>query len=224
MWLELQRQRKNMNALPIEMTNCRGMLHRSRATHFGISRILAGVLMLISIVLLAGATMAAEVSRFPPLASVPAVDIEHYGGIWYEIARYPNRFQRQCVGDVTASYRRIATGSIEVVNSCHLEDGSRDEVRSIARPFSGKDLTRLDVRFAPALLSFMPFVWGDYRIIDLAPDYSYAVIGEPTREFLWVLARSPRMDDATLARLLNRAATQGYDPTRAARTPQTGNE
>jgi apolipoprotein D and lipocalin family protein len=156
------------------------------------------------------------------LATVPQVDIMHYGGVWYEIARYPNRFQRQCVGDVTASYRRVATGSIEVVNACRVQDGSREEARGEARPVAAQDFTRLEVRFAPAFLSLLPFVWGDYWIIDLAPDYSYAVIGEPTREYLWILARSPRMDDATLAHLLKRAAAQGYDPARAARTPQSG--
>lgn len=177
-------------------------------------------LMFMIILLLAESIVAADLPR---LKTVPAINIEHYGGVWYEIARYPNRFQRQCVGDVTASYRRLQTGSIEVVNSCRVADGGRDESRGVARSVSPTDLTRLEVRFAPAFLSLLPFVWGDYWIIDLAPDYSYAVIGEPTRQYLWVLARSPHMDDVTLLRLLKRAATQGYDPARAVRTSQTNN-
>lgn len=116
-------------------------------------------LMFMIVLLLAESIVAADLPR---LKAVPAINIEHYGGVWYEIARYPNRFQRQCVGDVTASYRRLQTGSIEVVNSCRVADGGRDESRGVARPVSPTDLKRLEVRFAPAFLSLLPFVWGDY--------------------------------------------------------------
>ena len=79
-----------------------------------------------------------------------------------------------------------------------------------------------------ALRAGIPFISavrvGEYWIIDVAPDYSYAVNGEPRRQYLWVLARSPLMDDATLQRLLKGAAAQGYDPARAVRTPRTENE
>jgi apolipoprotein D and lipocalin family protein len=158
-----------------------------------------------------------------PLATVPTVDIGRYAGTWYEIARYPNRFQRQCVGDVVARYRSLPDGTIEVINSCRTVSG-RDEVQGAARPLAAGDFARLEVRFAPAWLSFLPFVWGQYWVINLAADYSYAVIGEPSREYLWVLARSPHIDDATLQELLQHAAGQGYDPARVVRTAQTGTE
>jgi len=157
----------------------------------------------------------------PTLSTVPALDVDRYAGIWYEIARYPNRFQRQCAGDVSARYSLLPDGTLEVVNACRTQDGSREEAVGVARPVVANDFTRLQVRFAPAFLSFLPFVWGDYWVIELAPDYSYAVIGEPSREYLWVLARSPSMDDVTLDRLLQRAAAQGYDPARAVRTVHT---
>jgi apolipoprotein D and lipocalin family protein len=74
------------------------------------------------------------------------------------------------------------------------------------------------VRFAPNWLAWLPLVWADYWVVELAPDYSYALVGEPTREYLWFLARSPRLDDATYARLLERAKGLGYDPARLVRS------
>ena len=71
--------------------------------------------------------------------------------------------------------------------------------------------TKLKVRFAPAILSFLPFVWGDYWIIDLSPDYTYAVIGEPDRKYLWILSRTPSMDEATLRVVLDAIKETGYD-------------
>ncbi len=153
-----------------------------------------------------------------PLTAVPTVNIERYAGTWYEIARYPNRFQQQCVGDVVARYRRFPTGMIEVINRCRTAPGS-DEAHGVARPIDAGDFTRLEVRFAPAFLSFLPFVWGQYWVIELAADYSYALIGEPSREYLWVLARAPKMDEQILQKILERAAAQGYDPTHVVRTP-----
>ncbi len=167
---------------------------------------------------LTGARVAAELAR---LVTVPAIDIDRYAGVWYEIARYPNWFERQCIDAVTATYQRLPDGNISVVNACRTKDGSRDEARGVARPATANDFTRLKVRFVPAFLAFLPFVWGDYWVIDLAADYDYAMIGEPSREYLWILARSPRMDEGLLQRLLKRAAAQGYDPARVIRTAQS---
>ena len=78
---------------------------------------------------------------------------------------------------------------------------------------------KLEVRFAPAWLGFLPFVWGKYWVIELAPDYSYAVVGEPSREYLWILARGPEMDDATYARITAGLPALGYDATKLVRNP-----
>ena len=72
-------------------------------------------------------------------------------------------------------------------------------------------------RFAPSFLSFLPFVWGDYQVIDLAPDYSYALVGEPGRKYLWILSRTPQMDESTLSKLTERAAAQGFDESKLMR-------
>jgi apolipoprotein D and lipocalin family protein len=156
-----------------------------------------------------------------PLKVVPDVDLARYAGTWYEIARFPNRFQKQCMGYVTATYTLLEDGQIKVVNRCRTEEGSFEEVEGQARRKSDTDpLTKLQVRFAPAFLSFLPFVWGDYWIIDLASDYSYAVIGEPDRKYLWILSRSPGMDDAVYGRILARLREQQYDISRLVRTKQ----
>lgn len=157
------------------------------------------------------------------LQVVPAVDLNRYAGTWYEIARLPNRFQKQCTGDVMATYTLLEDGDIRVVNRCRKENGEFDEAEGRARRASadGPD-TKLKVRFAPAILSFLPFVWGDYWIIDLAPDYSYAVVGEPDRKYLWVLSRTRTMDETTFLAVLDRIKKQGYDLTDLLRTTQTG--
>ncbi len=142
---------------------------------------------------------AAQEQADRPLTVVPSVDLNRYMGRWYEIARYPNSFQRQCVGDVTATYSLLDDGQIKVVNRCRKENGEYSEVEGRAkRAGDDEPNTKLKVRFAPAFLSFLPFVWGDYWIILLAPDYSYVVIGEPDRKYLWILSRMPVMDEALL--------------------------
>lgn len=158
----------------------------------------------------------------PELRVVPAVDLSRYAGKWYEIARLPNRFQADCTGDITATYSLLDDGEIKVVNQCRKNNGEVSVAEGRARRASGDEPnTKLKVRFAPAFLSFLPFVWGNYWIIDLAPDYSYAVVGEPNREYLWVLARTPALADSTLQGILGRVKQQGYDLTALVYTKQS---
>ncbi len=145
------------------------------------------------------------------LAVVPAVDPVKYSGTWYEIARLPNRFQNDCIGDVTATYT-VDGEEFIVVNRCRKANGEITEAEGRARRSSDDEPnSKLKVRFAPAFLSFLPFVWGNYWIIDLDPGYSYAVIGEPNREYLWILARTKTIDDVTRTGILDRIKQQGYD-------------
>lgn len=156
-----------------------------------------------------------------PLGVVPSVDLSRYAGRWYEIARLPNRFEEKCAGDVTAEYTPLGDGRIKVVNRCRKKDGRMTEAEGVARPAdkSGAN-SRLKVRFAPAFLSFLPFVWGDYQIIALAPDYSHALVGDPSRKYLWLLSRTPRMDEGTYTRLTEKARAEGFDVSRLIRTKQ----
>jgi apolipoprotein D and lipocalin family protein len=153
------------------------------------------------------------------LRAVPGMDLSRYMGTWYEVARLPFRFQDRCVGDVTATYAAQSDGSVGVVNRCRTEDGTVTEARGVARKAdAGGPDTKLRVRFAPAWLSFLPFVWGDYWVIDLAPDYSYAAVGEPGRKYLWILSRTPSMEEATLQHVLEKVRENGYDLARLIRT------
>ena len=145
-----------------------------------------------------------------PVRTVAFVDLDRYAGDWFEIARFPNRFQRQCVGDVRASYARRPDGRLDVVNRCRTADGPI-EARGVARIVDEQTFARLKVRFAPGWLSFLPLVWGDYWIVGLAPDYSWAVVGDPGRDYLWILARSPRPDDESVAAARAVARASGYD-------------
>ena len=165
-------------------------------------------------------TAAAAQTAVPP-RTVPFVELDRYAGDWFEIARLPNRFQRRCVGDVRASYARRADGRLDVVNQCRTDDG-RIQARGIARVVDDRTFARLKVRFAPAWLEFLPFVWGDYWIIGLAEDYSWAVVGSPDREYLWILARTPRLDEPRDAAARGVARANGFDVERLIQTPHHG--
>ena len=155
------------------------------------------------------------------LQPVPSIDLNRYAGKWYEIARLPNSFQKSCAGEVRATYTLKEDGKIGVLNECRKADGKLKSAAGIARQADKKGPnSKLEVRFAPAFLSFLPIVWGDYWVIELGPNYEYAVIGEPSRKYLWILSRSPKMDDALYQSLLQKIAAHGYDTSRILKTRQ----
>lgn len=152
--------------------------------------------------------------------AVSSVDLKQYSGRWYEIARYPNKFQTKCAGNVTADYSLNPDGTIRVVNRCLKKNGEITESVGKAKNKDAATNSKLEVRFAPSFLSFIPSVWGDYWIIDLDPKYQYAVVGDPKREYLWILSRTPTMDDALYQQLLRNTETMGYDPIKLIKTHQ----
>jgi apolipoprotein D and lipocalin family protein len=153
------------------------------------------------------------------VATVASVDLDRYVGQWYEVARFPNRFQDDCLGDVRATYTRRPDGRIDVVNECREADGT-NVARGIARVADERTRAKLKVRFAPAFLSFLPMVWGDYWIIGRADDYSWATVGSPDRKYLWILSRTPQLADTAYAEAVGRATANGFDTSRLVRTPQ----
>jgi apolipoprotein D and lipocalin family protein len=176
------------------------------------------------VVVLAGCLLGGPVAarEQPPVTTVASVDLDRYAGDWYEIARFPNRFQRQCAGDVRATYTRRPDGRIDVVNECRTEDGRTDAASGVARIVDEQTRAKLKVRFAPRILSFLPWVWGDYWIIGLADDYSWATVGSPDRKYLWILSRTPRLDADALTAARARAAANGFEVDRLVTTSQSG--
>ncbi len=170
-------------------------------------------------ILFAGSIVAQSTAK-PELSPINGINLERYAGRWYEIAKYPNRFQKQCVANTTANYTVKKNGRIEVLNECVRKDGTSVKAIGEAKVGDKSNNAKLKVRFAPGFISFLPFVWANYWVIDIAPDYSYSVIGEPGRNYFWILSRSPEMNTATYQTILRRAETMGFDPNRVEKTPQ----
>ncbi|WP_305824802.1 lipocalin family protein [Massilia brevitalea] len=154
------------------------------------------------------------------LEPVRSLDLARYMGAWYEIARYPNRFERDCAGFTTATYTAMPSGRVKVENRCRTPDGGTDVATGVARQCGPSDSPRLKVRFAPALLSFLPPVWGDYWVIDIDRNYELAAVSEPGRDYLWILSRTPQVEKRTLDALLARLSGQGFDMRKLVYTPQ----
>lgn len=152
-----------------------------------------------------------------PLKPIAHLDLPRYMGRWYELARYPNRFQQRCTGAATADYTLLPAGAVRVVNRCPLPGSAVDEAVGEARRIGPEGAPTLQVRFAPAWLSFLPQVWGDYWVVELDAAYTLAVVSEPKREFLWVLAREPGLPPAAWASLDARLLALGFDPGRLIR-------
>jgi len=143
--------------------------------------------------------------------TIAALDVPRYLGTWYEIAKFPNWFQKKCVGNTKAVYTAKPDGNLRVLNSCKTANGETSEAEGAARQIGAKDSPRLEVRFAPEWLSFLPLVWGDYWVIDLDPQYQVAAVSDPRREYLWVLSRTPQLDPKVYEDLLLRLKQQQFD-------------
>jgi apolipoprotein D and lipocalin family protein len=159
--------------------------------------------------------IAAAAEKLPPLQTVPHVDLDRYMGKWYEIASFPQRFQKGCVASV-ATYTLRKDGDVDVLNQCRDKtlDGKLRSAKGKAWVVDRKSNARLKVRF------FWPFS-GDYWIIDLDPDYQYAVVGHPKRTYLWILSRSSQMDSSIYDGILERLKNQHYDLSRLNKTLQS---
>ena len=152
--------------------------------------------------------------RLPELRTVPHVDLARYVGVWYDIASFPQRFQGGCTA-TTATYTIRGDGEIDVLNRCRKGSltGEEASAKGLARVVDRSTNAKLKVSF------FRPF-WGDYWIIDLGADYEYAVVGHPSRDYLWILSRTPTMDAAVYDGIVARLRAQGYEVERLKRTLQ----
>jgi len=140
-----------------------------------------------------------------PPDTVPRVDLSRYMGTWYEIARYPNNFQKDCRKS-SAFYSLREDGSVTVVNRCSRDSG-KEEAHATAKVVDSTTNARLKVSF------FCPF-YGDYWILAMDDEYSYAVVGTPDRKYLWILSRTPEMEESLYNNLLLKIQEQGFEPKR----------
>ncbi len=153
-------------------------------------------------------------SQQAELQTVPYVNVNKYIGKWYEIASFPQRFQKGC-NCTTADYSLNKDGSIKVENRC-MKDGKEKIATAKAKVKDKRTNAKLSVQF------FWPFK-GKYWIIDLADDYSYAVVGHPNRKYLWILSRSPQMSENTYKEIVARVQQKGFDITKLNKTSQSCN-
>jgi len=176
---------------------------------------LTGMIWVSLMIATAGAVLALAAGPKPPVETVPAVDLKRYSGRWYEIARFPNRFQRSCAGDVMATYTLRPDGKITVLNECRTAEGKVKKATGTARLADPRGAaSKLKVTF------FWPFS-GDYWVIGLDPEYRWALVGDPDRDYLWVLSREPKMDETLYGEIVARAAGQGFEISKLVRTKQS---
>ena len=160
-----------------------------------------------------GIAVAVAAGGAPSLATVPHVDLKRYMGLWHEIARYPNRFQRDCESDTTAKYALLENGRVEVLNTCRKKDGNLKDAKGKAKAVDGSN-AKLKVTF------FWPF-YGDYWIIGLDHDYRWAVVGEPSRKYLWILSRTANMTELDYKNAMEQVRAAGYDESKLIKTRQS---
>jgi apolipoprotein D and lipocalin family protein len=188
----------------------------TRMAHSAHNRFMKTALLILSFFLTGlAASASAAGSADKPLATVPSVDLEKYMGRWYEISSFPQSFQKGC-HCTTAEYSMTDKGYVRVVNTCRKNsaDGKVKTANGKAFVVEGSGNAKLRVQF------FWPFR-GDYWIIDLAPDYTYAVVGDPGRKYLWILCRAPRMDETLYKEIVDRTAGKGFDISKLVRNDQS---
>jgi len=149
------------------------------------------------------------------LKTVANVDLAKYIGKWFEIAAFPQRFERGC-NCTTAEYEMTNKNYVRVTNTCLKGADFKTVSRAIGKAFvvKGSNNAKLKVQF------FWPFR-GDYWIIELADDYSYVVVGDPTRKYLWILARQSRMDQKLYDEIVQRTKEKGFDVSKLKLANQT---
>jgi apolipoprotein D and lipocalin family protein len=143
-----------------------------------------------------------------PNRPVASLDLHRYEGDWHEIAHLPMFFQRKCLGAVIARYTPMPDGTIRIHNACQTSGGVQT-VNGVAKIENGQTAA-FKVRFAPAWLGWLPRAWADYWVIEVSPDYQWAVVGSPSRKYLWILARRPAMQRALFESIKQRARQRGY--------------
>jgi apolipoprotein D and lipocalin family protein len=169
------------------------------------------ILLLIGVCALNSSTVLAQQGT---VTAVPAVDLKRYSGRWFEIAKLPNKFQKQCYGNTTTTFNtKREDGEMEILNRCLQKNGMVDQLRGEAKVIDASSNAKMKI-------SFPKFSSNSFWIVDLDQNYQYAVVTNPDREYLWILSRVPEMDDATYQQILRRIERMGFQPNKLIRTPQ----
>lgn len=159
---------------------------------------------------------------FPIFAKDPDViqklDLNRYIGKWYEIARLPNFFQKQCIQNTQTRYRMLETGAIEVCNTCLNLDRREEKAVGVAKIQDPAVSAKLSVSFFD-VLGFRP-VWGDYWVLGIGPNYEYSVVGDRNRHYAWILSRTPQLATEDLKDALSVLTKNGYSVEKLIYTPQ----
>lgn len=158
-------------------------------------------------------TACATVESVKELPTAESVDLSRYIGKWYEIARLPMWAQRNCLRSV-AEYTFLESDDIGVKNTCASEDGGETSIEGIAKILDQEHGAKLDVVFdqwaAKIIEFYSPPDNGNYWILKVDPDYQYAVVGTPDREYLWILARTPSLPEDTYQELVAFSQRLGF--------------
>jgi apolipoprotein D and lipocalin family protein len=206
---------KELGVAPIKVPSVRAC---DRSLEFTSGDVREWIMRMREVIVLAGLIGAAAglmmAGSQQPLETVRHVDLSRYVGRWFEIARYSNRFERKCDRDVTAEYSLKENGQIRVVNACVTHTGKVERSEGTAKIVDTSTNSKLKVTF------FWPF-YGKYWIIGLGDEYEYAVVGEPSRQYLWILSRTPVMQDAVYQNILHQLTASRYEPQKLVKTTQT---
>ena len=162
---------------------------------------------------------AGEVTQ-PPVKTVDSVDLQKYLGKWYEIAAIPQSFQKHCVGNTTAVYGTTEDGLISVVNTCDTTSGTPSIANGRAKVVDKNSNSKLKVTFVH-FLGWQFLLGGDYWILAIGENYSYAIVGAPDRDYAWILSRTPKMTDEQIIEAQKALVTQGFDTCKLIFTIQT---
>ncbi len=158
----------------------------------------------------------------PDVETVLYVDLKSYMGVWNEYAAIPNFFERKCVLNTQAEYSFTQDGQVSVKNSCYDADGNIQIAEGVAKVVDTQSNSKLKVTFARIFGKWIFTPGGDYWIIDLGPNYEYALIGSPDRSYSWILSRTPQLERSVVAKLAEKLKSQGFNPCDLKLSPQKG--
>jgi apolipoprotein D and lipocalin family protein len=171
-----------------------------------------------TLLVLLSLTVSTASEKIPPLETIKSVDLKKYAGLWYEISKIPNRFQKKCAGGTTAEYTLLDNGKVRVINRCREADGKTNSANGVARVVDKETNAKLQVSFVRFF--GRNWFWGDYWIIGLDEDYQWAIVGHPKRKYGWILARTPKLGPEALKKCNGILREKGYNPANFVATEQ----